>query len=555
MQSGYFNQGTWFMLNHFELLLAFFEGVALIASPCILPILPLILSSSIDGGRQRPFGIIIGFILAFTLFALVSRELIALFNIDLTYIKFAALLLLSAFGVMLLSERLMSFFNRLTQGLSTSSESLSRQAQEGFLSGIFIGVLIGFVWTPCAGPILAIALVQVIRQQTSDNAVGLIIAFTLGVGLPMLLISLLGRQLTSKLSFLSKHSGIVRKILGVFILIAVVFIASGARVPTLASTDSTKSFADRGSAYPAPAFAASDQWFNTPNNQPLTIAALKNKVVLVDFWTYSCINCLRTLPYLNTWYANYHDKGLVIVGVHAPEFEFEKNPSNVQKAIARYQILYPVAMDNHLDTWTNYDNQYWPAHYLISKTGEVVYTHFGEGAYQETENTIRQLLGIKQAVVKESTFNDVNDVQTPETYLGYERSKAFASPERSVANISQFYTLPSILPMNHWALAGQWSIQAQRIVSKQADAQLRLHFSAKHVYLVLGSATGKPIDVLLTLNGQLSNNSMANDVTDGHVWVQSHRLYELVYQPTVSQGLLEIHAKQAGLEAYAFTFG
>lgn len=540
-----------------EILLAFLEGVAIILSPCILPILPLILSASVDGGHKRPFGIILGFILAFTFFALLSRELVAIFQVDLTHLKIGALIFLSLFALLLLSEKCLQQFNRLTQGAASAGSLLTTRAQEGFFSGIVIGVFIGLIWTPCAGPILAVALVQVIRQQESRSAALLIIAFALGSGLPMLAISLLGRQCMTKLSFLRNHSGYVHKVLGVLILLTVLFIAGGFRMPALFSTnnpalsDLTAGLA----AYPAPDFAPSNQWLNTPGNQPLTMAALRGQVVLVDFWTYSCINCLRTLPYMNQLYQKYHDKGLVIVGVHAPEFEFEKDAANVRQAIARYKILYPVALDNQLDTWTNFNNHYWPAHYLINQAGQVAATHKGEGDYLETEKAIRQLLGLntKLPTTKETPLAQA---RTPETYLGYERGRAFQGLDRTTFNRPTLYTLPRLIAANHWALSGRWSMQRQRIVSEEAGGQLALNFTAKHVYLVLGNATDAPIHLALTLDGEAIKASRAMDAPEGSVTVEpGYRLYELVNQPASAKRLLTITTLQPGLEAYAFTFG
>jgi len=547
-----------------EIGLSFVEGLALIASPCILPVLPLILSTSLDSGRRRPFGIITGFVLAFALFALLSRELVFLFNINLDYIKNGSLILLALLGVIMLSEKLSHYFSQLTQNLSPHVSNVSVVSKNGFLSGLFVGGLIGLVWTPCAGPILAAVLVQVIRQQSNITAVLLILAFAIGAGMPMLLISLTGRKLMTKLNFFSIHANIIRKILGTLILIAVTFIASGLNAQSLFSSPDAPSIATQPAAqlqngletpYPAPEFATSDIWLNTPGNKPLTMSSLKGKVVLVDFWTYSCINCIRTLPSLNNWYEKYRDKGLVIVGVHAPEFEFEKNKANVVQAIAQDGIQYPVAMDNNLDTWTNFNNQYWPAHYLINKDGEVVYTHFGEGQYEETENNIRVLLGLTRSNIKEASSVDFSINQTPETYLGYERAESFGGSEGIAEDTSKVYSLPGFLPTNNWALSGKWLIQAQRIISQEPNTKLALNFTAKHVYLVLGSAEKNPIDIAIKLNGSAIKTAGGKDVKNGVVTVQAHRLYELVNQDKSANGLLEIEVSQQGLEAYAFTFG
>lgn len=552
-------------MNPIEIGLSFLEGIALIASPCILPVLPLVLSTSVEGGRKRPFGIITGFVLAFTIFALLSRELVTLLHLNLDYIKYGSLVLLALFGVVMLSERLSNRFSSLTQNMASAGTNLSANAQSGFLSGILIGMLIGLVWTPCAGPILAVALVQIIRQQTSLNALFLIVSFAIGAGLPMLIISLTGRKLMNKLSFLNTHANIVRKSLGILILISVGFIASGANAQNLfATTNNTKTAPSQNqlanpldSPYKAPQFANSDIWLNTPNNKPLTIEELKGKVVLIDFWTYSCINCIRTLPYIKDWYKKYHAKGLEIIGVEAPEFEFEKNQTNVMNAITKFGILYPVAMDNNLDTWTNYNNQYWPAHYLIDKNGNVVYTHFGEGEYQITENNIRVLLGLNKTDTTQMIEPQFNQNQTPETYLGYNRAEAFASPEKVSADTTSNYTIPSFLPTDNWALFGNWLISGTHIISQSSNAKLELNFTAQHVYLVLGpKADGTPVTINIKLNGKKAGVGTAGiDAPNGTLTVKQYRLYELINQGHATNGLLEITVTSPGLNAYAFTFG
>jgi cytochrome c biogenesis protein CcdA/thiol-disulfide isomerase/thioredoxin len=383
-----------------EVGLSFGEGLALIASPCILPVLPLVLSASVEGGKKRPIGIIVGFVLAFTAFAMLSRWLVSALGLNLDVIKYGSLVFLALFGVVLLSEKLSAWFGVLTQRFANAGNDLSRNARDGFVSGIFIGVMIGLVWTPCAGPILAAALVQIIRQQSNLQALILVAAFAIGAGVPMLIISLTGRKIMSKFRFFTMYAEGIRKTFGVIILLAVAFIASGIDPQALFTGKGITNIANAQPSglidavpnpYKAPEFSGIEAWLNS---KPLTMAQLKGKVVLIDFWTYSCINCARTLPYITQWDREYRDKGLVIIGVHAPEFEFEKNRANVEAAIAAHHIGYPVAMDNRLDTWTAYNNSYWPALYLIDQQGRVVYTHFGEGNYAETENNIRHLLGL-----------------------------------------------------------------------------------------------------------------------------------------------------------------
>ena len=518
-----------------EIGLSFLEGLALIVSPCILPVLPLVLAGSVEGGRRRPLGIIVGFVGAFTLFTLLSHQLVLVFHLNLDYIKYASLVLLSLFGLILLSEKLSLKFSALTQPFANLGGKLSTRAKEGFGSGLLIGMLIGLIWTPCAGPILAAVLVQVIRQQSNLQALLLIASFALGAGLPMLAISLMGRSIIGKLGFFTRHAGAVRKALGLIILLAVVFIASGMDLQSWGGRKEVPAFNRQNGIthalarpWPAPKFSGISAWLNS---QPLTMENLKGKVVLIDFWTYSCINCIRTLPFIIDRDYKYRDKGLIIIGVHAPEFKFEKDPENVRKAVAAHHIAYPVALDNHLDTWTNFHNNYWPAHYLIDQKGRVVYTHFGEGDYEITENNIRFLLGLnKIAVLPKAVVSSA--AQTPETYLGRARASRL-SPDAGT------------LPPDHWRLSGKWRIEDERIIAEEAGAKLRLRFTAGKVFLVMGAPKGKPVEVSLTLNGKPA----------GKLTIDQHKLYTLIDQQGRKQGLLEITANAPGLEAYAFTFG
>ncbi|MBU0688628.1 MAG: cytochrome c biogenesis protein DipZ [Gammaproteobacteria bacterium] len=548
-------------MNLLDIGLAFLEGLALIVSPCILPVLPLVLAASVDGGKRRPYGIIIGFVLAFSLFAVAARELVALLGLDLDVIRDVSLVLLALFGLVLLSEKLSERFSALTQGAANLGNDLASSKGEGLLSGIGIGALIGLVWTPCAGPILATVLVQVIRQQSDFAGNLVILSFGIGAGVPMLIIALTGRKLVQRLGFLTRHAATVRRGFGVLILVSVAWIASGANIDTLFMSSQRVEIA-RGELklehgldkpYAAPEFVGIDKWLNS---EPLTMAGLKGKVVLVDFWTYSCINCVRTLPYITAWDRKYREQGLVIVGVHAPEFEFEKKTANVQAAIAEHGIRYPVAQDNKLDTWSNFDNRYWPAHYLIDREGKVVYTHFGEGQYDVTENNIRYLLGLGEKVAQTSeALPTFAETQTPETYLGYARGRNFASPEEVASDASKRYSLPATLGEDHWALSGDWKIGLENSVSTSAGAKLKLDFNARKVFLVLGSASGKPIDVKIDLNGKPVASLAGKDAPSGKLTVDRNTLYELIDQREMQRGVLEVEAQQPGLEIYAFTFG
>ncbi len=538
------------VLSAANVCLSLLEGIGLIASPCILPVLPIILSGSLEGGRQRPYGIIVGFVSCFALFTYFSRELVVIFGLDLNIIRYTAFALLLLFGEIMISSYLTEKFNEFTQGLADFGLRFAQYGkQTGFISGIIFGALIGLIWTPCAGPILAAVIVQTILQPNTLSGFITILSFSIGAAIPMLLIVLFGRMLVGKLNFLQKHSGILRKILGVIIILTVLLMLfdnsffavdeSAAKPKNLSGMQLVNAL---DYPYPAPELQDITAWINSP---PLQLAQLRGKVVLIDFWAYSCINCIRTVPHLVDWYKLYHDHGLVIIGVHSPEFDFERNLGNVQDAVRKDQITYPIALDNNFATWQNFNNQYWPAHYLIDRTGKVVYTHFGEGDYAITENNIRFLLGFNVPVT-EKQHPVAQNAETPETYCGYERSAAFMSNEPVVQDKPANYTYPQYLALNAWALQGKWIINDEKIVSAQAHAKIKIHFKAQKVFGVMGATANKPIKVQVKFNDNLSQNKVV---------VQVHTLYDLLSFITEKDGDLELDVTEPGLELYTFTFG
>src|SRR5438270_2567759 len=465
------------------LLIGFLAGVVTAISPCVLPVLPILLAGGASGGRRRPYAIIAGLVLSFTVFTLTAAWIIDKLGLPTDFLRNAALVLLFVVAATLLVPRLGELLERPLL-------PLTRRRPAGSGGGFVLGLSLGLVFVPCAGPIFSYVAVRAGSEHVNSKAVLLIVAYSLGAAVPMLLVALGGRGIASRL-----RGPLVRPALGVVMAlagIAIVFnldtkaqTALGGYTntiqgwfertdyvkrhlnggsPKLVSAATTAQLADYGRA---PDFAHISDWLNTPGDRPLSLASLRGKVVLIDFWTYSCINCLRTLPHLEAWDRAYRKDGLVIVGVHTPEFAFEHSLSNVREATRRLGVRYPVAIDNRYATWEAYSNQYWPAEYLIDRTGHVRHAHFGEGEYGKTESLIRGLLASPKAELAASTREPdptPTDVITPESYLGYQRLDRYVG-SALVHNREASYRFPSRLAANELAYAGRWRVESERIVA------------------------------------------------------------------------------------------
>ncbi|KTC72398.1 cytochrome C biogenesis protein [Legionella birminghamensis] len=520
-----------------QILFAFFEGLTLAFSPCILPILPFMFAASLAGGKLRPLQIVLGFILSFSFFSLLSRQLLFATGFHVDQIQWFAYLILLLLGfvmiIPILEERFAALTNRLANHAHIADKARFLEQPGG---AFIIGALLGLVWTPCAGPILAVALIQVIQAQTNWQAVLTIIAFSIGTAIPLLALGYFGRYFSKQLAIINRHSILIKRGMGVLIILFALFGLAGINVGEwlIEKEKNSQGIVTENQlinplpvSYAAPQIAGVDSWINSA---PLTLNSLKGKVVLVDFWTYSCINCIRTLPYIENWYQKYQKDGLVVIGIHAPEFGFEQQLNNVKQAVKKFGITYPVALDNQLLTWQNFNNHYWPAHYLINQQGEVVYINFGEGGYDVMENNIRYLLGLNKQKENTDANVPIASNQTPETYLGNARA------ERK--------TDTAVLPLHFWQLTGDWQSTPQYIENKEAGGRIIFHYQAKKVFLVIESSQNKMANIEVTTeNGQKSEIS----ITDA-------RLYQLVTHKTAKEGIVSIKALTPHLRFYAFTF-
>jgi cytochrome c biogenesis protein CcdA/thiol-disulfide isomerase/thioredoxin len=546
-------------------LFALIAGAGTAVSPCVLPVLPALLSASATGGRRRPFGIVLGLAVTFTVTIVGLAKVVDGVGLGDSVTRDIAIVALALFGLTVAIPRL---GDRLEAPLSRLARFGPSSGGRGFFSGLLVGAALGFVYAPCAGPILA-AVVSVSAASGRTVVVGL--AYALGSSIVLLILALAGRRLTVRL----RGPGLSRALGGVMVLTALAMafqldirfqtaIADhlpAALVNPTKSIESSRTVSDKlaslrppsrfenaasgGDAElddygPAPDFVGNDRWFNS---KPLTIAALRGRVVLIDFWTYTCINCIRTFPHLKAWDAKYRDQGLTIVGVHSPEFGFEKKASNVERAIEQNGLAYPVAQDNELATWNAWSNQYWPAEYLIDAQGHVRYVNFGEGNTDKTEAAIRTLLrdaGARGlgADAKPDREYDPSAEATPETYLGSDRAERFL-PGVQQPGTADYTPYGGSLPESHFTLGGRWKVTGESATAGPG-AMLR------------GNVTGK--DVYLVLSGPGTVDVRVDGKPEQTVKVTTQKLYHLLSRPKAAAHDLQL-TFSAGVSAFAFTFG
>lgn len=548
---------------------SFLAGIVTILSPCILPVLPIVLSVSVSGKNiiKKQIGTITGFIASFTFFTLFLSSLVNIFNISPNILRSFSILIIAVLGLSMLSTTIQTYIERIFSILANKAPQFSGQG-EGFWTGFLVGLSLGLIWTPCVGPILASVITLALSGTVTGSAFLITFFYALGTAIPMFAVMVGGSKFISHIPSLAKNSGKIQKVFGVmtiFISLALYknwdrnfqtyildkFPSYGTSLTKIEEKGDTslltgvkvqnkKSLATLPVIKKAPEIIAGGLWYNS---DPLSLkTSLKNKVVLVDFWTYTCINCIRTLPYLKNWHEKYKDQGLVIIGVHAPEFEFEKDPENVAKAISDFQISYPVVQDNYFSTWRAYNNSYWPAKYLIDGQGNLRYYHFGEGSYDETEKAIQDLLKELGATPSGQVSNTEykNFSGTPEIYLGYGRGDIGITTQTEKYQIQ---TSPKNLGKNQVGYNGNW-LFSKEFAQSGEGSELILNFSAKNVFLVMNPLSESAVvEVYL------------DDVFQTNLKVDQNKLYDILKLPEPGRHILKLKFPKEKVRLYAFTFG
>jgi len=533
---------------------SFLAGIFTALSPCILPVLPAILASGVAEGRLRPLGTILGLICSFTFFTLTLTWIVHVTGLSPNILRYVAIALIFFFGLVMLFPRLSNWFARLTTPIADFGQKIQgTKSRPGFWGGIFFGIALGLLWTPCAGPILAAITTLVASGSINLMAVLMTFSYSIGAGIPMFLFAYGSSKLIQTSRFLSRYTEHIRQFFGVLMLLFALLLAfnwdmlvsqklsrflpeifSEKNLPVEKELQAVRGQSHLSENGLAPELSGIVGWINSPL---LTLSQLRGEVILIDFWTYSCINCLRTLPYLENWYRDYKNKGFIIIGVHTPEFEFEKDYNNVKKAVKDLGIEYPVALDNNYATWNAYSNHYWPAHFLIDQDGNIRMVHFGEGGYVETENAIRSLLGL--TLLEEQELSQSTRAISPEIYLGFSRGRSYKMNISTDQTVDYSYTAP--LEADQVGLKGPWIVTDESIIAEGDNSYLDDNFLATHVYLVLSGSSKTLLEVYL--DGKFY----------GCIHVDGDKKYDIV-STSYERHQLSLKVPK-GVKAYAFTFG
>jgi cytochrome c biogenesis protein CcdA/thiol-disulfide isomerase/thioredoxin len=574
--------------------LAFVGGVLTIVSPCILPVLPLVFSRADQPFRRSGLPLLVGMAGTFAVVAGIATYAGAWVVRANQIGRILAIIVFALLGLALLFPSLAEYLTRPLVRLGGRVQGQDGTEPPGIGRSLVLGMSTGLLWAPCAGPILGLILTGAALEGPSVHTTFLLLSFSAGAATSLAVALLAGHKVFAMMKKSLHAEEWIRRGLGVAVLVGVVAIALGwdtgilrrlslsstsgieqelldrfrpvAYAKASESTAETPAAVTLGNEGPFPSLDGAVKWLNSP---PLTRKELKGKVVLIDFWTYSCINCLRSIPYVEAWAEKYKNEGLVVIGVHTPEFAFEKDPANVAKSLTDLKITYPVAIDSNYAIWKAFNNQYWPAHYFIDANGSIRYHHFGEGKYAESEEVIQQLLREKNSGLKSDGFVQVNgagaqaapdskDVASPETYIGYSRQQNYVSPEKIRQDGTQAYTAPSRLTVNQWGLVGNWNVSGEHAVLTAAPGKVIFRFHARDLHLVLGPGkNGKPVRFRVRIDGTAPGEDHGGDTDEqGAGVVKEYRLYQLIRQKgKVEDRTFEIEFLDPGVQAFAFTFG
>lgn len=559
---------------------SFIAGMLTVLAPCVLPLLPIIIGGSVAGDskdRKRPLIITASLAVSLLVFTLLLKATTLFINIPPRSINYISGTIIIALGIVTLFPALYATIIAKLGIESRTQKTLSKGVNDksSYKGPIIIGAALGPVFSSCS-PVYAYILATVLPANFAQALI-YVISYILGLSAILLLIGFYGQRFVSKIKFASDPKGkFQRGIAILFILVGLlIFTGYDKRVQTYVSENTPFNFdglssqlipgEDRAKidgvlnaeAYPAPEFTGLGDWINS---EPLTLDQLKGKVVVIDFWTYSCINCIRNNPYLEGYYERYKDDGLVIIGVHAPEFAFEKNTDNVRKAVKDQKITYPVVLDNDFSTWNAFKNRSWPTAYFIDGSGNVRRVHTGEGEYGESETAIRALLtenGAKLSqdrTTKGGESPPVSADQTPETYLGTKRASNYKGTPALGAGSDTGFKFSDNLEVDQWSLSGKWKVDSEKITAT-SDSKLRFRIASKEAYFVASSATAA--DIRVSIDGQpvSMTESAGSDIKDSKVTVSESKLYRIIANQNFNGDYLVELTVPAGVSINVFTFG